>query len=372
MTPETRVGTEVEYPATQPENSSTTYKNPARYSGNVYDQVHRDYGRDGWPDATVTSDPTAGLELTSDPMHPDALADWYEEAITQLSTYSPFEPCGVSGNTCAANTIGLHLHMSPFSDDAMRALYEMSKQSWFRIFTCSSLAEGYGTNTYKLFRDNYCSMNFQPDETRSNYCVRKVDELNNHWEWRLLEPVTTEHFKLVMEFVKKLKESPVDAASFARELVNSGDERLTAIKRAKELNITEKLDDEESESNGLLERYDVSREVSWTGDVNGSFMESVYIDSHTPYIYRVHDTDGGMWFFVMYSDNYGPQNTFSNHGVEYGYNSVLRANDVETEVTGQRASELREAVEQFRDNRRTTDETRKTKDTEELIKVLNQ
>lgn len=356
------VGTEIEYPKVQPDEDSTTFKRPAYFSGDVRDSVRSDYGRHGWPDGEAGSDPTAGLELRSDPMSPAELRDWYRMSIAELTKYAPHEPTGISANS-TANTIGLHLHVSPLSVRTAEALFEMSEQPWFRIFACSSIVDGEGRTTFQLFRDNYCQMRFDPEPRSSNDCVTLVNEADQHWEWRLLEPVTPDHFDLVIDFIELLKESPNEAEAFARELVDNADPRLTAVKRAEQIGIADRLSHE-----GDLRTNDVEIQRSHHADTF-AFYEDVRSDSHMPYIYLV-DFEGEP-YYAMYSENYGEGNDpFRADGVTFNHDSVLRADSLE-EITGDTAQQIREHVHRDRNQVDHSDSPTKTEATDVLVDKLS-
>lgn len=367
--PEPTVGTEVEYPRAQPENSHTTFTDAATSSYTVRDEVQDDYvhGPHTWAGAeTIGSDPTVGLEIASEPMSPDSLANWYRETIEELKSYAPFEPCGIlQGNGTSA---GLHLHMSPFDRDTMQALYQMSIKPWFQVFTCTSIAER-PQPTYRLFRNLYCPMTFGDIEGSSNDCVTLRDGYNDHWEWRLLEPVTPDHFELVMEFVKKLKQDPVVAADFARGLVESGDDRLTAIKRAKEVNIVEKVKEIPDEN-----QFDVARGFGPVGrssvQADVDFYELVRSESHAPYIYSVRNEETDEGYYAMHTLNYdSSDDPFVVDGCEFNHDSVLFADTLES-VPESEAHEIRQAVDQYYDNNNSSTETQKSEATDELVKIL--
>jgi len=339
-------GTEVEYPQVQNGNDMTTFTEPAMGSHNLRGEVRDDYGGNGgWPDGYIGSDPTAGIELRSDQLNADSLAQWYRESIVELSKYSPHEPCGVSANS-RASTIGLHLHFSGpgFTTQKARELYEMSAEPWFKLFACSSLARG-DEDTYQVFRANYCGMRYS--DSPSNDCVNRAEYETDHWEWRMLEPVTPDHFDLVMEFMETLRnDGASEARSFARSLVDDLDPRLTAVKRAQALDIASEV--EAFDADEPDQRYQIDRSaVSETSE----FFNEVYNASRAPYIYRVRDTETGAPYYVMYSNNYDMTNDFEHAGISYDYNSVLDAESL-TLVPGELANRLREQVQRHRHGNR--------------------
>jgi len=370
MSPDTdlTVGTEIEYPRVQPEHDAATMELPAHGSSDVRNQTRDDYGRSGWPDGFLGSDPTAGLELRSDPMSPDELAKWYRMSIAELSKYAPHEPTGITENS-SASTIGLHLHASPLDEETARFLFELSTEPWFRIFACSSIAEGEHEVNYQLFRGAYCNMSFDNSERSSNDCVTLVESGNNHWEWRLLEPITPDHFDLVIEFIKKLAVDHEEARAFARTLVESADPRLTAIKRAEKIGVVDKLSDAEDNP---LENFDVARDpIPGHSDLFNMVRQS----GEAPYIYRVTTDEGGR-YYAMYSDSYGPSDEFEFNGVEFGHDTVLDPlsasdNAMET-VGGEQAELVREAVNRQRNNIDHPESPNKSEATDVLIEHLTE
>jgi len=358
------LGTEVEYPMAQPSVERTTFEKPAHYSGPVRDDVREDYGRRGWPDAEVGSDPTAGLELRSDPMGPDELADWYRMTIAELTKYAPHEPTGLSGTGCSASTIGLHLHFSPYDDETARALYDISCEPWFRIFACSSIVEGSERTSFQLFRDSYCAMRFDDGPGSSNSCVTLINGRNKHWEWRLLEPITPDHFDLVIEFMKRLKRDPDEARDYARDLVDNVDPRLTAVKRAQKIGLVEKLETPDDEpSRG----YDVTRTpVRETRD----WFDTVLNSSEAPYIYHVTDDDDEH-YYVLYSENYSrSDDPFRFNGVQFQHDDALDADSLSPITDHALTAELQAAVEHERRGMEHPRSPTKTSATDELVERI--
>lgn len=336
-------GTEVEYPTVQTGEEMTTFTQPSRGSHDLRNSVRSDYGGSGgWPDGHIGSDPTAGIELRSDPMAGDELQRWYREAIVELSKYRPHEPSGITHGG-RASTIGLHLHFSGdgFTERKARALYEMSSEPWFKLFACSSITEG-PVDTYQVFRNNYCGMRYS--DTPSNDCVNRAERGNDHWEWRMLEPVTPDHFDLVMQFMDILSSDGVDEArGFAQDLVDDLDPRLTAVKRAEAIGIADQLEEIDEAGPSV----DVGRRPAGPGR-SREFYHSVYTASDAPYIYTV-DIDNDT-YYVMDSDNYTPaDNPFVTEGVEYQFDSVLDVDsltEVDDDETYERARSLAEEYRQ--------------------------
>jgi len=335
-------GTEIEYPQVQNGNEMTTFTEPAHGSHGLRSQVRDDYGGSGgWPDGYIGSDPTAGIEVRSDQLTADQLSQWYRESIVELSKYSPHEPCGVSANS-RASTIGLHLHFSGpgFSEAKARELYQLSSEPWFKLFACSSLARG-GQDTYQVFRSSYCGMRYTDEP--SNACVNRAERGEDHWEWRMLEPVTPDHFDLVMEFMETLRNDGTDEArAFARSYVNDLDPRLTAVKRAQALDIEAEI--EAFDTDDMGSRYQIDRNPI---DETSEFFNAVYNASAAPYIYRARDEETGNVYYVMDSDNYTSSDSFDIGGVSFDHNSVLNATTLSSAPRSE-ANRLREDVRAHR------------------------
>lgn len=369
------VGTEVEYPQVQSSYEVTTLSRRAAGSHGLRSTVRSDYGGSGgWPDGNIGSDPTAGIELRSDPMSTDDLRDWYRMSIAELSKYSPHEPCGVSVSGDRASTIGLHLHFSgdmfEGSDGRRKgeALYELSQEPWFKLFACSSIADDPGSKTYQVFRSSYCSMNYT--DHSSNSVVNRVND--DHFEWRLLEPVTPDHFDLVLDFFEIFADEGIDEArDFARGLVDDFDHRLTAVKRAHALGIEDMLDERRGSSETTQEDFDIVRGTPANRRLDNpeaqGFYNEVYNASNAPYIYVVEDQASGDNYIAMYSENYSESdNPFEFNGVQFQFDDVLDARDL-SDVTTAQADAVYDAVGEYRNGGRQSNNVQKSPATNALL-----
>jgi hypothetical protein len=318
--PETiKYATELEYPTVYEDEPATTFTKPAQGSFDVREQVRDEYGYNGWQDGEVGSDPTAGLELRSHTLSASQLKQWYRNAIAELSKYERHEPCGITHGS-RASTIGLHLHFSGPGWTRRKAedLAELSRQPWFKLFACSSITEG-PVDSYQVFRDSYCGMRYS--DTPSNDAVNRAERGIDHWEWRLLEPVTPDHFDVVIDFMERLREYDIhEARQFARNLVDDRDTVLTAIKRAKAIGIKSKMDMPETDESPL---YTIDRSPAGSsGSEAHDFFQTAMNESHAPYIYRA--TGGGTSYYVMHTANYSSaDDPFEINGQEFAHNSVL-------------------------------------------------
>jgi hypothetical protein len=307
-------------------------------------------------------------------MSPDDLRDWYRMSIAELSKYSPHEPCGVSVSSDRASTIGLHLHFSGdmFQGSAGRrkgeGLYELSQEPWFKLFACSSIANDPGSETYQVFRSSYCSMNYT--DHSSNSVVNRVN--GDHFEWRLLEPVTPDHFDLVLDFFELFANEGIDEArEFARGLVDDFDHRLTAVKRAHALGIEDMLDQGRGSSETDQEDFDIVRGTTASRQLDNpeaqDFYNEVYNASNAPYIYVVEHQESGDNYIAMYSENYSESdNPFEFNGVQFQFDSVLDARDL-SDVTTAQADAVYDAVSQYRNGGSQSDSVRKSPATNALL-----
>lgn len=298
------VGVEIEYPMSY--EPDTTFRRPGQYSGNIRDEMQRDYGgRREYPGGTIDRDGTAGLELTSRASYDtERLFEWFCDAIAELhNDYAAYEPCGISGPG-GGSTFGQHLHISPLTRDEARGLYELSMEPWFRTFACSSVVnspteEEQRHNTYQVFRRSYCGMSFN-DETRGgNQCVtlcewQDSEHERGHWEWRLLEPITPEHFGIVMRFIELLRqEGPEEAGNYARTFVANACPALTAFRRAEACNLIEEEDDR---------NWSLSR-VPYEGtDESEELYQDLVQSPFTPYVYQVRCDDES--YYGFYSESH--------------------------------------------------------------------
>lgn len=333
------VGVEVEYPVSQEHHP--TMSRPAFGSFDLHSDLERDFGHRLHNGGEITYDGTVGLEVVSDRLDVDRAAQWYGETLYEVSKYKSHEPTG--SLTGRGSTAGLHIHLSELSPEKARELARISREPFMQVFACTSLTEN---RTMSLFRgDNYCYI----DEFDSGrYSVVHSCAGTGHWEWRLPEPMTEEHFALLMEFLSRFKDDTADAARWVRELVEAGDDRLTSVKRAKAIGIEPTKDDDDDDEPEQPD-HNVSRTFSDASGEAADFYHDVERDSHMPYIYRVSDPEGDLYAF--YSNNYNPAEQFHvslpNSIIEFQTDSVLRCKDLE-EASPERREPARDAVEQHR------------------------
>lgn len=373
------VGTEIEYPKVYSSGGSTTWTEPGRYSGDVQSGMQSDYGgRRSYPSGTIDGDPTAGLELTSRASFDTyGLFQWYRGAIADVhNNYAEFEPCGVSGNSDSASTFGLHIHISPLSRDEAQQLYDLSCEPWFRTFVCSSVVNSTDpqqqqVDTYQVFRRSYCGMSLDDSTRRSNNCVTKHDELmteeGDHWEWRIVEPMTPEHFGLVMRFLEILKQEGGEAAAeYARTFVEGGCPALTAIRRAEACGLIENVEEDGIE-------WTVSRTPYEGNEASGEFFEAAWQHQFGPYIYRVDRNDDAFYVFVSDNLNDVEDGPYERAGVMYDTSTAINAETLEPVDDDELTEELIQRAEAEIENiDLNEDEPRKTEETEVLEASLQE
>jgi hypothetical protein len=351
------VGIELEYPTSQ--DWETSFSERASDSCDMYDEVDADFLH--WPEGgDITYDGTVGLELTSNQISIAEAPDWYRASLYELEKYEPHEPTGMMVNGSRGSTAGLHIHFSSATREEAETLARLSREPYMQVFACSSITD----QDQRVFRDNYCNI----DEFDSQrYSVVHSCRGDGHWEWRMPEPMTGEHFGLLMEFLDRFSEDMYDAAQWAKELVESGDERITAIKRADEVGLKEVRFDQNDYFDWDVRRGSISSVPSLSEAYD--FADSVRYDTHSPYIYTVTDPQD-RHFYVFWTRNYSEDETFGAEGIEYDLNTVFRVYEDGT-MTPSRALDPevgRAAIEEYRDQQNRS--TRKTEATKKLADVL--
>lgn len=233
------VGVEFEYPiADSAANAPATFartSSPARDCFDYHEPVTAIEGVPGGElqrEHTGVEIPSAQLDLHS--MEPEV---WYNGIINELEAAGhPFAASG-AGDT----NFGLHTHLSELPPEDAQGLFDMSQEHWFRIFVCSSVmpesADPWrhgGVSSMEI--DPHTNTEFDGQyvvNARENRFDDSVpDRQAGHFEWRLPEPMMPEHFQLFMRFCRILSlEGHAEAKAFARDLVEAGDDRLTAIRQ---------------------------------------------------------------------------------------------------------------------------------------------
>lgn len=225
------VGVEFEYPTTGNPDAAPAVE--GENSRQLYNDARSDNNRE-WPVSpdeipmgAMTSD-HVGAEITSAQMdlHTTQPEAWYVGSIQRATEYGyPFAATGY-GDT----VFGMHIHMSELPRYKAEGLLEVSQEPWFRTFICSSVGPG-TADPWRHGGISVSDLNGQRD-FESQRCVNARINGDNHYEWRLPEPVMPDHFEMVMHFLRTLEIDGVDAArEYARERVEAADDRLTAVQQ---------------------------------------------------------------------------------------------------------------------------------------------
>ena len=358
MSSGTTVGIEVEYPTVQ-RGTRATFKNKAEGSFGLEEEVRR---RDLPGRADPTYDGTVGLEVVSDQLDISNAGGWYRDVLRDLATFDPHEPCGLLSGR--GSTAGLHIHFSQATNSQARRLAQVSRQPWMQVFACSSITE----NNHKVFRDNYCRID---DYDAGRYSVVHSCAGSGHYEWRLPEPMTHEHFHLLMEFLDEFMVDQENAIRWAKSLVNDGDDRLTSVKRAKEVGLKD-LESPDLEYRDWTVRRGIPHEIESspmnTMNEAEQFYDDVRWDSHMPYVYTVTDPEGKN-YFVFKTNNYSTNQTFSTGEWSFNVDDVFRLYD-SGEIARARSFDPETGREAIRENDRNNSGPVETPATDLLREVM--
>lgn len=328
-----RLGIEVEYPGM--DRGDTLYVDRGRSTNDLSNEVTMPSSIGG----RAVYDGTVGLEVVSDRLHTEDSVNWYRDVIEHVEEEynTPYQPVGLMRR---GSTAGMHIHLSPLSNSQARRLFEISQEPWAQVLFCSSIANTQETGSWPVFRGgSYCRMNY----ASSRYdCVNHRS--GDHYEWRLPEPMAPEHMEIVVKFLRIFETSPEEAVRYAQAVLDSGDDRVTAIKRAEAVGMD-------------IERVpQVGREP--VAD-DGGFYQEVAERWDAPQIYRVSlDEDD---YYAFESDFNG---TFEVDGVEVGSDVVVHA-ETQTPLEGNEADEVLRAF-----TSRNSQQERETEATHELKKII--
>lgn len=329
---ELNYGIEVEYPVS-PDPAGPTMTRRAN-SSSQFKTEWRDNNGSGMPHGgSMGGDPTVGAEITS-PItegYEDA-ASWYRRTLAEARDFGyPHEPTGLMGSG-EGSTAGLHLHLSPLTRSEARDLYEMSTEPWMKVFVCSSITTETNPPRATVFRQNYCD--FRGFDGGGYAAVRSRAGGTGHYEWRLPEPMTADHFDMVAEFLHRFKSEGRSAAeTYARNLVDEAHEDLTAVQRYEACG----FDFGESPDLDIVEvsRAPVvsSREFFW--DVYGS--------DDQPYIYRVRTEGDDYYAFETFNDVDTVESEAA--GVSFDAEQVVYAEDLSVVDSESERDAVRDALE---------------------------
>lgn len=330
------IGLEVEYPGMN--TSDELYVNRGRGTNNIQRDIN---GMPHHIGGRPVYDGTVGLEVVSDVLSPHDVTGWYEDVIDYIEAEynTGYQPTGLMAN---GNTAGLHVHLSNLTETQARDLYEMSQEPWMKVLFCSSIANHNGEATWPVFRGGrYCEMSFDDGHYS---CVNYRG--SGHYEWRMPEPMTPGNVEIMMRFLDLFDEDPDLARQYAQEILDSGDDRLTAVRRA------------DATGMDLTGEPTVAQEPANSDPEE--FYETVANEWAAPNIYTVRVEDSE--FYLLDSDLNGevPVN-----GEQVPANSVLYADTIDPVEDEALLDDVRTAFQ-----RRHASNNRETEATEELKKVI--
>lgn len=234
----TNIGIELEYPRYDPDEAS--YPAPvaaAEYSGDLREEAQsRDFG---WLDMSEEYEPPGGYmgrdhtgaEITSPPLplHSDLPERWYRASINAAEAMG--HQYAATGD--GATNFGNHLHLSSVSTELREAITEMCQEPWARLFWCSSIHRD-SADPWRHGGIAEASLTGRPnhDGFRNETPIPQRESHNDHYEFRLPEPVLPETFSLWMDFFREAEYRGPDAAvDFARAAVFNAEERLTSVQQ---------------------------------------------------------------------------------------------------------------------------------------------
>lgn len=331
-----QIGLEVEYPIAQ---EGKRMRGRGLSSNELQSQHRMPSNLPG----SSTYDGTVGLEIVSETMPIHDAPAWYASVINHVEDDygEPFEPTGLMDG---GSTAGLHVHLSSLTRSQARELYEISQEPWAKVLFCSSIASDGDDVSWPVFRGGrYCQMGFGG----GHYSCVNERHGSGHYEWRMPEPMTRDHMEVMVRFLTLFEQNPELAREYAQDLLDSGDDRVTSIKRAEAVGM---------DLDGIPEVY---RAPADTDPEN--FYETVSDSWMHPEIYTI-EMEGDR-FYTFDTDLEGGD--FNVAGVRFHANSVLHADS----LTPVEDEELYDDVRRALANRG-SDGRRETEATEELKKIV--
>lgn len=335
------LGIEVEWPRTKGEK----YKYRGLPSNDLRRHVDPSVVRRGRP----VYDGTVGLEVVSNTISAEDAPGWYADVIHSIENEygEQYEPVGLMDG---GNTAGTHIHISPLSAEKARRLAELSQEPWMHVFACSSIAvDDDNSITWPVFRGGtYCELQYA-DHHEHYYVVNRRG--NDHFEWRLPEPMVPEHMELMVEFLDRFIDSEERAIQFVQELLDSGDERITAIRRAEHVG----MDIDEMPTfrrDGVPEQRIPPESVEFFNDVREK--------PHYPEIFYARY--GGEQYFVLRSELEASGITHDILGAELPLNTALHADTLEPVADDELQRQIIDALSRRNGQRRETEATQALKD----------
>jgi hypothetical protein len=269
-----KLGLEVEYPISTGERFC--------HRGAKSRDLHREMDSEGWrpSDGSLHWDGTVGAEIVSDPLAPPEADTWYRAVIEEVEGdwNRDYEPTGLL--TDHGSSAGMHIHLSPIERSAAETLAQWSSESWLQVFVCSSVVGGSEPH-YGVFRDNYCQLSTSVRGSRYNVVNSRAGE--GHYEWRLPEPMTEEHFSHVAEFLKLfIEDSPASAKEYVFDLFEREETVLTSVQRADAVGLDQ------------VGSTELTRDPHPQSE---DYFTTIQDDSDAPRIYHVRHPDGRYYAF---------------------------------------------------------------------------
>jgi hypothetical protein len=331
------VGIEIEFPQTERDAV------PMIHGGQKSEELYELIGHAAPWKGRHTYDGTVGLETVSNQLPISEGADWYRETIREIESSGGvrFNPTSLlrwrdNGETCHG-TAGLHIHMSSMSEEEARDLYDLSLHPDVQLMACSAVIQDQAPD-YNVFRDSWCRM---------QYNAGRDSVVNSrhggHYEWRLPEPQTVNHFENLMQFLDTLKsEGKQSALDFAKSVVTDGE--TTAIERAKRIGTDVEVEEPKAD---------------WNASRSGRPATSYFYDnarrsSSAPYIYKVSADDregapGCGEYYGFYTNNGASDRVMSDDGaIEVDGDTCLYADTLAPVPSGTVKEKVDEAIEEYR------------------------
>lgn len=204
------VGIEFEVPlmGSGPEGAET-----AAQADRLYSDARDEYNQ-RWPHGGRVQSEHTGIEIPSEQLdlHDDPTA-WYRSTIQTIDEMGyEFVPTGYG-----QDQFGLHHHISQLEREKAEAFEEVAEEPWLKVFCCTSI----NRNSADPWR--HYGHRLIPARGRRG---------QGHYEWRLPEPMEPEQHELVIEFLRTMETvGAEEAIAFAKEKVETFDQRLGAINR---------------------------------------------------------------------------------------------------------------------------------------------
>lgn len=332
-----QIGIELEYPEFNP-RSDEYLVSRGRPSNDLQREVS---GLPSFLNGHATYDGTVGLEVVSNRLELADMQNWYAEVLEYMRAEynAEYQPVGLMQG---GSTAGTHIHISSISESKARELLEISQTPWAKVLFCSSIASDDQSTTWPVFRGGrYCQMSYG----RNHYdCVNSRG--NGHYEWRMPEPMVPEHVEILQKFLRLFEQSTDAAIEYAQDLLDSGDDRITAIQRAEKVGMD-------------IDEMPAVRRMPAEADPE-NFYEMVANDWALPEIYTVEYDD--RTFYVFETDFEG---AFEVSGITFEGSDVMYADTLDVVDDNALIEEVYGAYQ-----RAQTDDMRETEATKELKKIV--